>query len=470
MAKSIYFFSKNKLNELLKMYGGSYHWTLHKELSERNGISYMDKNGYMLTINKSFEGGSEKFPFVEIRICDVNGKIIRKDRFDFVNTNTDNIRFEYTEENGCFYDDFRKIDETLSKETKEVKIRKLEERLEETIGQLEKVLKYNHEMSEQAENDFLNSPTHHLLQQELEFFKSLNKLNEIHLANAKKQIMRADEHLKQIYEDNRRMCAHREDTEYWVGITEYWHEAREYENLREEIQELKGKIDQKDQAIADRNDEIRRLQWIIAKDDDKFELSISLERISQLELEVEELKSTSSSTSDQNKIEELNKQIEKLQDDLRKSEGQCKVYQANVRKLSERREEIARSLGEARQEISELEAQRKSIFVRNSNPDIITMYHVLEDRTEKILNNLKKSKEETKKWKAMYQELNEKIDAPTTPVKPKKTQPVGRPKTDDTKVQNVLKMRKDGKSMRVIANELGIALGTVSNIVKKYSK
>lgn len=470
MAKSIYFFSKKKLNELLKMYGGGYRWTLHKELSEKNSISYMDKNGYMLTIGKSYEDGREEFSFVEVHISDVNGKIIRKDRFDFVNTDSDNIRFEYTEENGCFYDEFRKINVTMSKETKEAKIKKLEERLTETSGYLEQALKRNHEMSEQAENVFLNSPTHHQLQLELEFFKSLNKLNEIHLANAKNQTMRADEHLKQIYEDNKRMCEHHADTEYWAGITENWHEAKEYEMLREEIRELKGKITQKNQAIADCNDEIKRLQWIIAKDDDKFQLSISMERISQLELEVEKLKSTSSSPSDQNKIEELNKQIEKLQDDLRKSEGQCKVYQANVRKLSERREEISRTLGEARQKISELEAQRKSIFIRNSNPDIITMYHVLEDRTEKILNNLKKSKEETKKWKAMYQELNEKIAAPATPVKQKKPQPVGRPKTDYTKVQNVLKMRKDGKSMRVIANELGIALGTVSNIVKKYSK
>ena len=168
----------------------------------------------------------------------------------------------------------------------------------------------------------------------------------------------------------------------------------------------------------------------------------------------------------------MQKQIEKLQDDVRKAEGQCKVYQANVFKITESRDIVQRKLGETRQRISELETQIESIFHRNSDPDLITMYHALEERTEKSLDNLRKARKEVKEWKEKYQELKEKQTTTPPPVETefKEPQSVGRPKTDDAKIQKVLKMREDGKPMRTIATELGISLGTVSNIVKKHSK
>ena len=113
------------------------------------------------------------------------------------------------------------------------------------------------------------------MKQELERFKSLNKLNDVHLASVKKQSISMDEHTRQIYEDNKRMCEHEADTNYWEGITENWHDAKEYEKLRDEIHELKVNLEQKEQSIADRDAEINRLQWIIAKDNDKCKLSIS---------------------------------------------------------------------------------------------------------------------------------------------------------------------------------------------------
>ena len=171
-------------------------------------------------------------------------------------------------------------------------------------------------------------------------------------------------------------------------------------------------------------------------------------------------------------VSELQKQIEKLQDDVRKAEGQCKVYQANVFKITESRDLERKKTGEARQRISELETQIESIFHRNSDPDLITMYHALEERTEKSLDNLRKARKEAKEWKEKYQELKEKQTTTPPPVETESKEPqsVGRPKTDDVKIQKVLKMREDGKTMRTIATELGISLGTVSNIVKKHSK
>ena len=154
MARSTYFFTKKKLNEILKLYGGGYRWTLHEELSEKRQISYMDKKGCMLTINEAYEGRNGQFTYVEVRISDANGKIIRKDRFDFTHTNTDDIEFVYSEENGHFYSDFRKVGMTMARATKESKIKELEERVKSLQESLEILSKRNNEMAQRAEDSF----------------------------------------------------------------------------------------------------------------------------------------------------------------------------------------------------------------------------------------------------------------------------------------------------------------------------
>lgn len=361
MAKSIYFFTKKKLDELLKMYGGSHRWTLHDELSEKTQISYIDQDGYMLTINKVCEGTSGQFTFVEIRISEQSGKIIRKDRFDFINTDTDDIKFVYTEENGHFYEDFRKVGMSMTITTEESKTKELEERvksLQESLGLLKK---RNNEMEQRIEDFFLNSPTYRQMKEEIDFYKS----------------------------------------------------------IAEDLKENDNDKDKKEDAA---------------------------------------------------KVAELKKQIKKLQDSLKKSEGQCKVYQANMLKISESKEKAQRDFADARQKISLLENQLQSIFYRNNNPDFTTMYHALERRNETVLDNLKNTRKEAQEWKAKYEELKEKLSAMPPQEEPEKKQSKGRPKTDDSKIQQVLQMREDGKSMRTVAAELGISLGTVSNILKKHSE
>lgn len=453
MARSTYFFTKKKLNEILKLYGGGYRWTLHEELSEKRQISYMDKKGCMLTINEAYEGKNGQFTYVEVRISDASGKIIRKDRFDFTHTNTDDIEFVYSEENGHFYSDFRKVGMTMARATKESKIKELEERVKSLQESLEILSKRNNEMALRAEDSFLNSPTYCQMMEKISFIESLNKLNESHIKHLEKQKEKVSEAVQQVFADNKAMMEHYregdEENPYFIGITENWHDAKEYMKLKSDVSEFKGKVSALEILLKDREDEITRLQGVVG-----------------------ELKHKTTTTAPSEHIEELKSQIEKLQDDVRKAEGQCKVYQANVFKITESRDLVQKKLGEAKQKISELETQIESIFYRNSDPDLITMYHALEERTERSLDNLKKARKEAKEWKDKYQEL--KTEQTTTPppveTESKEPQSVGRPKTDDAKIQKVLKMREDGKPMRTIATELGISLGTVSNIVKKHSK
>ena len=439
----------------------------------------------------------------------------------------------------------------MARETKESKIKKLEEKVAMLEKCLEQSSKNITEMQQRGEDSYLNSPTYYRMQQQISFYKAIADLNQMHIDSQRKWGYRQADKVQQVYEDNKRLMEQAGE-EYHIGCMV--REETEYEKLREEIRELKGKLDGKnlnlvarDKMIADmmiqiadlkaenkalkKSDadieaeprldstedkftQIQRLSKNIVtlkhklstlradlkremqrkydsyseSDETSYTALLSVNKVMEHLLEesnathdrlVEEIKTLrekighpeqETTTTDAEKA--LQEQIESLQTQLRKAEGQCKVYQANVFKITESRDIVQRKLGEARQRISELETQIESIFHRNSDPDLITMYHALEERTEKSLDNLRKARKEAKEWKEKYQELKEKQTTTPPPVETESKEPqsVGRPKTDDAKIQKVLKMREDGKPMRTIATELGISLGTVSNIVKKHSK
>lgn len=579
MAKKKHFITQKMINTIIQKYGGGHKWSLREDISEHSIVTYTDIKGRMLTINLMWEGKQGQFPYIEVHITTTDGIIYRRDRYDFKDTEYKVIEFVYTEENGHFYDDFRKVGVTMAKETKESKIKKLEEKVAMLEKCLEQSSKNITEMQQRGEDSYLNSPTYHQMQQQISFYKAIADLNQMHIDSQRKWGYRQDDKVQQVYEDNKRFMEQAGE-EYHIGCMV--REETEYEKLREEIRELKGALDGKnlnlvarDKMIADMMEQIAELQaendtlrqiaddmsldkseairtvvqathadtvdkavqtltdaleeaqttiTVLRKKAEKAIVAQNKAEMTRLELRrlknskfdglsesdemsydalvhsyntamnllessnathdrlVEEIKTLreqltrpdeeNTTTAPSVTEKALQEQIESLQTQLRKAEGQCKVYEANVRKLSERREEIAKLLGEANQKISELESQRDAIFSRNSDPDIVTMYHQLEDRIANALISLKKSKDEVKKWKSMYQELKEQI--PTTPTTPptedKEPQSVGRPKTDDEKIQKVLQMRENGLPMRKIAKELGISLGTVSNIVKQNTK
>lgn len=297
------------INSIIQRYGGGHKWVLRDDLSEYGIISYMEKGkSNMLTINQYWE---LDMPYIMVHISDSDGKIIRKDRYDFIYKDLKHLEFVYTEENGHSFENFQKTGDAVIRENEESQIKKMKER----IASLEQTSKQN-----------------------------------------------------------------------------------------------------------------------------------------------------------EKKVQELYKQNEKLQNDLKQAEGRCKVLENNKQKLSERKEELTKLLGEAKQKISELESQRDAIFSRNSDPDLVTMYHQLEDRIANALISLKESKDEAKKWKSMYQELKDQISIQGSRMEDKKPKPIGRPKIDNEKEQKVLKMRKNGITMRRISSELGISIGAIFNIVKRNSK
>lgn len=553
MAKKKHFITQKMINTIIQKYGGGHKWSLREDISEHSIVTYTDIKGRMLTINLMWEGKQGQFTYIEVHITTTDGIIYRRDRYDFKDTEYKVIEFVYTEENGHYYETFRKVGETMARATKESKIKELEKRLEEMTGYYEQVTKRNAEMAERGEESFLNSPTYYQMQEQLDFYKRIADLNQMHIDSQKKWGYRQADKVQQVYEDNKRLMEQAGE-EYHIGCMV--REETEYERLREEIRELKGALDGKnlnlvarDKMIADMMIQIADLRAenkALKKSDvdieaeprldsteDKFtqiqrlsknivtlkhklstlradlkremqrkydnysesdEMSytalLSVNKVMEHLLEesnathdrlVEEIKSlqeqlkgATTAPSEQGS-EELQQEIAELREKLRLTEGQCKVLEANKQKLIERKEKLNKLLGEANQKISEYESQMKSIYLRNSEPDLLTLYHALEDRYNNNLASVKKTREEIKSLKATVKELQERLTttAPLPTEEPGEDttpQSVGRPKTDDEKIQKVLQMRKDGIAMRTISKELGISLGTVSNIVKKYGE
>lgn len=153
----------------------------------------------------------------------------------------------------------------MPRKTKEARIQELEKELNTYKEYVERISARNAELVAAEEGTFLHSPTYLQMQEEIKFLKNLEKLNQIHLASTKAQVIKADDACRQIYEDNKRLTSEHTDRSYFIGITENWRSAQEYQELKGENASLQGKIEQKEIAIADRDAEITRLQDEIAK-------------------------------------------------------------------------------------------------------------------------------------------------------------------------------------------------------------
>ena len=153
----------------------------------------------------------------------------------------------------------------MPRETKDQKINRLQEMLDNYQKYIEQVNKRNAELVQAEEGAFLHSPTYLQMKEELDFVKNLNKLNEIHLASVKGQLHKADDNYRQVFADNKALTSEKADMEYFVGITENWRPAREYQKLKQEVFDLQGKVEQQELSISDRDNEIHRLQMLLAE-------------------------------------------------------------------------------------------------------------------------------------------------------------------------------------------------------------
>lgn len=153
----------------------------------------------------------------------------------------------------------------MAKETNAAKIKRLQHELDMCNSNMEALYNANQKLVEQAEQDFLNSPTYQQMRDRITFLESVVKLDEYHIQSLKADMQKIDDKTRQIYEDNRKLVENKDNTEYFIGITENYHDAEEYMELRHQILNEKGKVDGLKLSLSDRDNEIVRLQGNITE-------------------------------------------------------------------------------------------------------------------------------------------------------------------------------------------------------------
>lgn len=153
----------------------------------------------------------------------------------------------------------------MPRETKDAKIARLEKTISMYEESYEILSKRNKELTDAEEGTFLHSPTYLQMKEQFDFVKNLLELTEINLANQKKAAMKVDDTIRQIYEDNKNLVAEKANEEYFVGITENYHAAKEYMKLKDENLRLSAKVETLKESIKEREEEIERLQMLLAE-------------------------------------------------------------------------------------------------------------------------------------------------------------------------------------------------------------
>ena len=452
MARKKNFITKAMQNWIIQRYGGGHRYIYDAESTKATGhIEYRSKNnsGCTLTINEYWQDNN--IPYIMVHISDNKGYIIRKDRYNFDCKDNKRLWFVETEEGGIYYDTFRKVGGTMARNTKVNKIRTLEERIKVLEEALDFSTKRNREMSDKAEDSFMNSPTYQQMLQQVDFFKNLNKLNDINLANAKKSAKRADDYIRQIYEDNKRLTDEKADTEYFVGITENWHEAKEYNELKAQIVELESKLEQRDISISQRDDEISRLQLVIGES--KCTTTAP---------------SVDVSSEDTQEIEELRQENNRLNTELRRQQtlrNNTKFELDRVRRelKQEKNKKYDQYVPEDAMTYNELEKQYS--FYKHLCKDQ-TDYRVALDKRIKELEQQITDLTTTLPLSESVQVIEQNIEQ-SRELKKVTSPKGGRPnQIKERQIATILELKKNGASMRDIANQMGISVGSVHRIIK----
>lgn len=245
---------------ILDEYGGSACYSRNNQF--RGSLVYNNRTnpGVILSIDIKYEkqNGSN---YIEVSLTDNRGRITQTDCYEIL-FNTD----LYKKSSKKTGKDTEYIDEKIgyvgpnkqkSRKELEQQIKQLQEQNNMLSDAYSKVLN-------NSEHDFLNSKSYIEMQEQIDFFKSLNKMNEIALAKAESRVLKSTAEIQQIYADNKRFLEHEEDNGYFIGITENWHDAWEFEKLQQEINDLKGQIRANAIFLSQRECEIEKLHAKVA--------------------------------------------------------------------------------------------------------------------------------------------------------------------------------------------------------------
>ena len=153
----------------------------------------------------------------------------------------------------------------MAKQTKSDRISELEKK----VAAYEALMK-THEQNDgkfidAAEETFLKSPSYMQMKERILTLERMNALSEYFVTTTKKNAKRMDATIQRSYEDNKKLTEKQASVEYFVGLTQNQHKAEQYTALQDQITDLKATLEVKDQLLAEKDEEIRRLQALLAE-------------------------------------------------------------------------------------------------------------------------------------------------------------------------------------------------------------
>lgn len=276
-------------------------------------------------------------------------------------------------------------------------------------------------MREKGEESFLNSPTYIQMKEKIDFLEKCNKLSEIGRVNAEGRCKRFSELDRKLYEDNKTFLEHNGDSEYFIGIIECYKEINEVHKYKNEAKSLEGRIQGYKDIIVERDEEIKRLQSVIADlmYEQTTDTAISFDEIQQKEYD--------------QVIREMNVYKNRL-------ERETEDHQKEKDKSQKLEKEIQNLKLQLSEKINENEELQKK--VTEWSTAILT--------PEKLMEIIEHNIEQEKQLK--------KVDEK----KP------GRPVTvTDTQKKLIRELHKNGHSIRAIAKQVGKSVGTVHRILNE---
>lgn len=209
----------------------------------------------------------------------------------------------------------------MARQTKEDRIKELEKQLENTQKWLRQAEERNQKLVNDAETEFLNSPTYNQLKDQLSFYKDLSELNSINIANYKKMLQQSRENARKVFEDNKRLL---EGTgnEYSVGMTEGAHDQADYQKLLDSIHDLQGKLCAKELYLKLCKKEMERLRALAANVQKENEQILNTDNINnEIVVQLEKYKVEN---------ENLKKELEFNQNKLQVYESMTNAYDVGV--------------------------------------------------------------------------------------------------------------------------------------------
>lgn len=364
-------------------------------------------------------------------------------------------------------------------------------------------------MQVNGEASLLNSPTYAQMQERIKFLDSCNKLSEIGRANAEGKVKKFSDSEKKLYEDNKAFLEHDGENDYFVGIIECYREINEVRRYKEECDNLEGKIKGYKDIISERDEEIERLQGIIAdlqqnqpatapSEDmqreldnvtrsqnwykDQYDKECDKSKKLSEELEHLKLKLADEPTTDHISDEEL-------ESDIKYEKPWYGSYESMDKSELAKRLRFEETISKRRQrQIKELKKQvNDKKYAQYVQDDAITYNEALsrarsaEMELERVVEYNKTAHEKNEE---LQRQLTELASASLTPeesmriieqnieqsneLKKAARKKQGAPRRiDDRKVALICELHKKGHSIREISDQVGCSVGSVHRLLKQ---